>query len=150
MAEAILTSSHGVNPSTASTLKSFISAGSKVPLKYSKFCFMDTDSDGVKRPVFNVLRDYKEELLSYLMIVKFNKEERTIYTFNPKRLAYDVYGSTDLYSFILFVNNMSSVKEFDLKTGSCKLMHRELFANLLAQIYSAEKKNLDLYNNRKK
>ena len=143
-------SSFGVNPSTASTLKSFISSGKQVPLKYNKFCFMDTDSNGVLRPVFNVLRDYKEELLSYLMIVKFTKDERTIYTFNPKRLAYDVYGSTDLYSFILFINNMASIKEFDLKTGSCKLMHRELFSDLLAKIYTAEKKNLDLYNNRKK
>lgn len=141
---------HGVIPEVASTLKSFIATGKEVPLKYGKFCFEDNMDYGAKRPIFNVLRDYKDELLERAMIVNFNKEERVKYTFNPKRLAYDVYGSTDLYSFILFINNMSNIKEFDLRTGKCKLIHRDVFKELLSMIYTAEKKNLDLYNYKKK
>ena len=141
---------HGTIPEKCSTLKSFIATGKEVPLKYGKFCFQDDTDYGSKRSVFNVLRDYKEELLERCLIVTFTKEERARYTFNPKRLAYDIYGSTDLYSFILFINNMSNIKEFDLKTGTCKLIHRDVFKELLSNIYTAEKKNLDLYNYKKK
>lgn len=137
------------NPAKSKTLSEFISRGSRVPLKYSKFCFQDI-SQNLTRCIYNVLDDYFEELEDYFIKVTFSKEERVKYSRNPKALAYDVYGSTDLYSFILYINKMASVKEFTLEDNTCYLIHKDNFTQILGEILNAETKNLNLYNVKQK
>ena len=63
---------------------------------------------------------------------EFNK-----YRFKPKRLAYDLYGSTELYFAILFTNGICNIKEFNRK--NIKLIKKSDMILLLEAIYNAER-----------
>lgn len=126
------------NITTASKLDTFIRLGGNVNLKYSKLCYKRlTDSDQI-RCMHNVLDDYMDVLEDYFIDVVLNPEEVKKYRYNPKRMAYDLYGSTDLFSFILYINRLSSVKEFNLDNPNIKLMHVDNLSKFLSNIISTE------------
>ena len=124
---------------TASKLENFIKLGGNVTLKYSKLCYRRlTDYDQIKC-MHNVLDDYMDVLEEYFIDVTLTSDEVKKYRYNPKRMAYDLYGSTDLYSFILYMNRFASVKEFSLDNPNIKLMHVDNLSRFLSNIISIEK-----------
>ena len=58
------------------------------------------------------------------------------YRFKPKLLAYDLYGSTELFFAILFINGMYSIKDFDRR--NIKLIRKDHMSEILQAIYNAE------------
>lgn len=58
---------------------------------------------------------YANELEANKRIVEFNIKEYYKYRFNPKLLSYDVYGTTELWFFILMANELYTAVEFDLR-----------------------------------
>ena len=135
-----------VDPATTITLSSFIRAGKMIPLKYDKFCFMEKLDNGVIKCIYNVLDDYYEEIEDYVIEVNFEKDDIYKYKYKPKVLAYDAYGSTDYYIFILYINKMSSVKEFNLENKKINMMRKEVFNSVFSTILSSEMQNLNIYN----
>lgn len=134
------------DPAKTTSLDSFINAGEKITFKYANFCFRDEMSNGTVACIHNVLDDYADEIDQFVEEVELNMNEIHKYRYNPKRLAYDVYKSTDMYSFVLYINGMSNVKEFNLSSGKVKLIHKDTFPKILSEILSAENKSLDIYN----
>ena len=47
--------------------------------------------------------------------VEFTTKEYYKYRFNPKVLSYDIYGTTELWFFILMANEIYTISEFDFK-----------------------------------
>lgn len=47
-------------------------------------------------------------------LITFSEKEFTKYKYNPKKLSYDVYGTTELWFLILRLNEMYSVTEFNI------------------------------------
>ena len=130
------------NIATASKLDNMIKLGSSVSLKYSKLCYKRlTDNDQI-RCMYNVLDDYIDILDSYLIDVALSPEEVKKYKYNPKRMAYDLYGSTDLYSFILYINKYASIREFTLNDPNIKLIHVDNLTAILSSILSIEQASL--------
>ena len=126
------------NIATANKLDTMIKLGANVSLKYSKLCYKRlTDNDQI-RCMYNVLDDYMDILDTYLIDVALSPEEVKKYKYNPKRMAYDLYGSTDLYSFILYINKYSSIREFTLSDPNIKLIHVDNLTSILSTIYSKE------------
>ena len=58
------------------------------------------------------------------------------YKFKPKLLAYDLYGSVELYFTILFLNGTCNIKDFDRRV--IKLIRKSDMIALLEAIYNAE------------
>lgn len=58
---------------------------------------------------------YAVELEENKRIVTLNTKEYYKYRYNPKLLSYDIYGTTELWFFILMANELYSMTEFDLK-----------------------------------
>lgn len=58
---------------------------------------------------------YATELEEHKRIVTLNTKEYYKYRYNPKLLSYDVYGTTELWFFILMANELYSITEFDLR-----------------------------------
>ena len=58
---------------------------------------------------------YTSELEENKRIITFNTKEYYKYRYNPKLLSYDIYGTTELWFFILMANELYSITEFDLR-----------------------------------
>ena len=84
----------------------------------------------------NVLNDYIDELkkasseyiLDDLLYLKYKQK--------PKLLAYDCYGSTEMYFIILKLNNMYDVKQFNKRT--VRLIKKDKLENILSLISQSQ------------
>ena len=130
---------------STSTLEQFIEAGSAVTISYANLSMLDETGD-IKIPIYNVVSDYLFELLGKSTTVVLNDQEFWKYKYKPKLLAVDIYGNAELYFVILMLNNMCSVKEFDIKR--IKMLSKKDMSNLLGLIYSSEMDFLAQYNDK--
>lgn len=64
----------------------------------------------------NILQKYFDELRQTMYTKTFTEEEFRKYKYNPKVLSYDLYGNTELWFLILYMNQMKSVTEFNRMT----------------------------------
>lgn len=58
---------------------------------------------------------YSDEIKRILYEVELTDYEYVTYRFQPKLFCYHYYGTTELWSLLLKVNNMMSVAQFDKK-----------------------------------
>lgn len=130
---------------STSTLEQFIEAGSAVTISYANLSMLDETGD-IKIPIYNVVSDYLFELLGKSTTVVLNDQEFWKYKYKPKLLAIDIYGNAELYFVILMLNNMCSVKEFDIKR--IKMLSKKDMSDLLGLIYSSEMDFLAQYNDK--
>ena len=63
----------------------------------------------------NIADKYAIELEENKKTVEFTTKEYYKYRFNPKMLSYDLYGTTELWFFILMANEIYTISEFDFK-----------------------------------
>ena len=63
----------------------------------------------------NIADKYSAELEENKKIVEFTTKEYYKYRYNPKLLSYDVYGTTELWFFILMANELYSISDFNLR-----------------------------------
>lgn len=98
--------------------------------------------------VHNVLNDYQEEILEKSALVKLTDKEFNKYIYKPKLLAYDLYGFCEYYYIILFLNQMTNIKEFNKR--KIRLLRPSTLSSILSSIYSSEENfittNQDLLN----
>ena len=123
------------------TVEDFIELGKEIDdIQYYKFSILAKATDDVENPILyaehNVLYDYADELKKLSKIVVMTDEEYNKYKYKPKLLAYDLYGSTELYFVILFINGTCNVKDFDKRR--INLIHKSTMTELLQSIYNAE------------
>lgn len=131
------------SPELTQSVEDFIELGISDEMTYSNFavlakCLGDTN---VVYAQDNVIYDYISELKKSCIQVVLSDEELIRYRYNPKRLSFDVYGSTELYFIILAVNGMCSFKDFNKK--SLKLLYKKDMNDLLTKIYNAEMEYLN-------
>lgn len=104
---------------------------------YSNLSIFEKSIDGESLLLsYNVLNDYIDEIMDMTVTVTLTDEEYIKYQYNPKLLAYTLYGSTEYYYIILFVNSMASVKEFNKR--KIKLLRPKDLSEVLSSIYSSE------------
>lgn len=126
------------------TVEDFIELGRNIDdMQYSKFAIFaklvgeQNTENYLLYPESNVLYDYEEELKKLCQSIVMTDDEFIKYRYKPKLLSYDLYGSTELYFVILFINGMCSIKEFDRK--NIKLLSKQYMLELLQSVYNAEK-----------
>ena len=73
--------------------------------------------------------------------ITLTNEEFQKYQYQPKKLAYDLYGSTEYYYMILFINSMTNIKEFNRRR--INLMRAKDMSNVLSAIYSSESEYIE-------
>lgn len=90
----------------------------------------------------NILYTYLEELKEASIEYTFTEDEYIKYKYRPKLLAYDIYGSTELYFVILAINDTCNIKDFNKRT--IRILYKSDLSILLNQIFSAEENRLEL------
>lgn len=139
------TATSASNPMYSHTLSEFILAGNAINvIKYPDLCFKEKIGS-IVYIAKNILPDYLDELKKNCITITLSEDEQRKYKFNPKRLAADVYNSTDLYYIILKLNGMADVREFN-NIETLQLLTKDDLSSYLSTIYSAEKNTLDKFN----
>lgn len=58
---------------------------------------------------------YLEEIEQHKTVITLSTTEYYKYRYNPKLMAYDVYGTTELWFLLMAANELYSVIDFDLR-----------------------------------
>lgn len=124
------------------TVEDFIELGKDIDdIQYSKFAILSKAAADVTNPILypehNVIYDYEEEFKKLAQYVTMTDSEYLKYRYKPKLLSYDLYGSTEFYFTILYLNGMCSIKDFNRR--NIKLIKKSTMIELLEAIYNAEK-----------
>lgn len=131
-------------PENTYTLDQFIACQSDETFCYNNLSFID-QIDNIKYNTYNVASDYIDELISeYCVNVQLSDDELTRYKYRPKLLAYDIYGSQELYYLILIVNDMCSVKDFVKKR--IYLPTKNNMSTITSAIMNSNKSDIEKYN----
>lgn len=125
-------------PNTTYRIEDLIKTGKNVDLTHYKTSLHDKIYD-ISYTVNNIMYDYIKELLDMSVEITLTEKEYNMYKYNPKRLAYKVYKSTDLYFIILILNDLTSYKDFDLT--KVKIIHPKNI-DILYEIMDSEKRYL--------
>lgn len=127
------------------TLDQFADSKSSNTVSYYSMSLLEKDSqNNIEYDVFNVVSDYMNELKAMAKEVTLSEAEYYTYRFKPKLLAHYLYGNGELYFIILWLNDMWSVKDFNLRT--LKLIKNSELAQALSSINASEKSFIKAYN----
>lgn len=130
---------------TSFTLDQFADSKSSNDMSYYSMSLLEKDPDNnIEYDVFNVISDYMNELKAMSKVVTLSETEYYTYRFKPKLLAKYLYGNTELYFIILWLNDMWSVKDFDLK--QIRLIRNTELAEALSKINASERSFIKAYN----
>lgn len=130
---------------TSFTLDQFADSKSSNDISYYSMSLLEKDPNtNIEYDVFNVVSDYMNELKKMSHPVTLSETEYYTYRFKPKLLAKYLYGNTELYFIILWLNDMWSVKDFNLRT--IKLIKNTELSEALSKINASEKSFIKAYN----
>lgn len=128
---------------TTSTLESFINYKNlDNNVYYKDLAIFEKSIDGKSVLLsYNILNDYRKEIFDFIIPITLTDEEFQKYQYQPKKLAYDLYGSTEYYYMILFINSMTNIKEFNRRR--INLMRAKDMSSVLSAIYSSESEYIE-------
>lgn len=102
-------------PTKVGTISDLISFGKSLNISHGKLHYQSLITDTSSTLIVNhisILDKYNDLLKKIIVDYTFTDEEYFKYRFQPKRLSYDKYGTTELWAAILKINNMVSVTQF--------------------------------------
>ena len=136
-------------PAETYTLDQFISMKNSDKITYRNYSILQPslDDPSIVYSVDNIIYSYMDELKSYRKLVSVSELEKIKYRYKPKLLAYDCYGSTEIYFVLLAINNMCNIKEFDLKDNTFWGLTPSDMVELMNSIYRAEQQYITLNRN---
>lgn len=67
----------------------------------------------IELPFSSLTNKYRSYLLACVMPVQLTDKEKEKYKYSPKKLSYDLYGTTELWADLLKLNKCASVIEFE-------------------------------------
>ena len=128
---------------TTSTLEIFINYKNlDSNIYYKDLSIFEKSIDGKSVLLsYNILNDYRKEIFDFVIPITLTDEEFQKYQYQPKKLAYDLYGSTEYYYMILFINSMTNIKEFNRRR--INLMRAKDMSSVLSAIYSSESEYIE-------
>ena len=129
------------------TLKEFIDTGNAASdnSDYKSISYYET-RDGFEFTIKNLLDDYLVDLKEQCILIELSAQEVEKYKYNPKMLAYKIYGSTKLFYAILRLNNICNVHDFTIPGRKLYLLPKAKLSTALSIIYNKESMALNTYN----
>ena len=126
-----------MNPADTYTIQSFISVGKSNDVSYYYSSILETlgDNNDVYISAHNIFHDYKQELLEQSVFVTLTDSEYYDYMYQPRQLAYNLYGYTDLYFVLMILNDICDIKDFNFK--KVRVLHPDSI-DILGRIINAE------------
>lgn len=134
------------DPRLATKFSEFVTAGKQeITITFPQLCFLE-NRDNISYCVKSVIDDYMHEMIAASINCKLSTEQVQKYRYNPRLICSDTYGTGDLFYVILLINNMCSIKEFDLSSGYVRMLKKDDMKDFLNAIYRQEYQDLNAYN----
>ena len=97
-----------------STIQELIDQVEKKEISYrnlhTTFCIRQND-EVIQVPYKSMIREYMDLMENDAIKVSLPDDEVRIYKYKPKKLSYDLYGTTELWAAILELNKMYSTMD---------------------------------------
>lgn len=133
-------------PQLTYTLNQFIDLKDVDRIVYRRYSIMQRSltNEEMVYCIDNIIYTYMEEMKQKRKIVSVTETERIKYAYKPKLLAYDIYGSTEVFFVLLAMNGMCNMKQFDLVERKFFALTPQDCAQFMSDIYNAEYQYLKL------
>lgn len=126
------------DPAKTATIEDFVACKENDEMTYANFSIIAKclESTNVQYAYNNVIYDYLDELKALAVDVVLSDKDYSKYKYKPKLLAYDIYGTTELFFVIMAVNGICNVRDFNKK--KIKMLFKKDLEDFLNDVYSAE------------
>ena len=94
-------------------------------------------NDEIKIPMNPLINKYKEYFDKYIVEEEITDIQEAEYRFSPKKLSYDLYGSTEYWSILLYINEAHSILDFEPK-DTVRYIDLQVLQELLNEIMILE------------
>ena len=99
------------DPRTTYTLAEEVSAGKNTAFSHSEFQFK-VKNDDVIIPYASIFSKYHHILTPYIITTTLNDYDFHRYYQKPKLMSDELYGTPELWSALMYINNIVSVANF--------------------------------------
>ena len=121
------------------TIEQFIQTEQNKSVKYPNYYYQKVISEDDLHVIMNyqsIMDRYVQYIRDYITEIELSQEEMRKYRYNPKRLSFNLYGTTSYWWSIIFANQIHSLTEFDFSRDNIiKVFTREgisAFSTVLA------------------
>lgn len=99
-------------PNNAYTIPDEVSLGRNITISHGNLVYKTRYQDRMVVPVESLIGKYSRILHSYIITKEYTDREFSPYYQRPKMLSMDLYGTPELWSWLLHINNCKSVANF--------------------------------------
>lgn len=121
------------------TIQQFLEDSNNKSIRYPKYYYkkvISEDDFHVLLNIQSIMDRYIQYIRQYIVELELSQEELRKYRYNPKRLSYNLYGTTAYWWSILLANQIHSITEFDFERDNVvKVFARDgitAFSNVLS------------------
>lgn len=111
------------------TIDQFIQTEQNKSVKYPNYYYQKVISEDDLHVIMNyqsIIDRYVQYIRDYITEIELSQEEMRKYRYNPKRLSFNLYGTTSYWWSIIFANQIHSLTEFDFSRDNViKVFTRE-------------------------
>ena len=111
------------------TINQFIQTEQNKSVKYPNYYYQKVISEDDLHIIMNyqsIMDRYVQYIRDYITEIELSQEEMRKYRYNPKRLSFNLYGTTSYWWSIIFANQIHSLTEFDFSRDNViKVFTRE-------------------------
>ena len=111
------------------TIDQFIQTEQNKSVKYPYYYYQKVISEDDLHVIMNyqsIMDRYVQYIRDYITEIELSQEEMRKYRYNPKRLSFNLYGTTSYWWSIIFANQIHSLTEFDFSRDNViKVFTRE-------------------------
>lgn len=111
------------------TIEQFIQTEQNKSVKYPNYYYQKVISEDDLHVIMNyqsIMDRYVQYIRDYITEIELSQEEMRKYRYNPKRLSFNLYGTTSYWWSIIFANQIHSLTEFDFSRDNIiKVFTRE-------------------------
>ena len=129
------------DPVKTYTLKQFINLQAKDDITYQNFSILNASEvePNIYYAIDNVIHNYITDIEDIIKTVRITDElDRLRYEYKPKLLAYDIYGSTEMYFILMALNGVYNIKDFTLSDYTFKALNQSDMFEFASKVYNAE------------
>lgn len=102
-------------PFDQTTITGYITQGKLLSISESSMSFKEVVDDEIVVQYYNVMTKYADILKPYIMEFEMSEDEFQRYKHQPGLYCYEAYGTPELASSLLYINNMVSRADFKKK-----------------------------------
>lgn len=117
------------DPFHSATIEKTVKAYNDLDFNHDKLHYKASFLDPAGKKIIinysSLIDKYYDYLRKIIVDIELTDQEMIKYRFQPKRLSFDYYGTTELWSAILRINNMTTITQFDRK--KIKMFTQDIF-----------------------